>query len=216
MTGSTPGVIFDVDAMDLQELDRFEGHPSRYVRRHAIVVRPDGSEVRAWTYVLPIDAADGRPSAEYVASIRRGYEQHGLDIRILDAALRDSTCVRVFVYGTLMRGEPNHRWLDGARLLDGAARTAPSYELHDLGDFPALALEGDSAVSGELYLVDEQGLARLDELEAHPELYSRENIRLDQGTSAVAYAMSRSLLAKHSLGVIREGDWRLRISRERG
>ena len=48
----------------------------------------------------------------------------------------------LFVYGTLRRGEPNHRELGEARFL-GRARTAPVYELVDLGSFPGL-LEGGS------------------------------------------------------------------------
>jgi gamma-glutamylcyclotransferase (GGCT)/AIG2-like uncharacterized protein YtfP len=215
MTVSTSGVVFDVDAKDLAALDRFEGHPARYIRRHAMVVVPDGTEIRAWVYVLPMDAPETKPSPEYVATIRRGYEQHGLDVKALDAAVRASESVRVFVYGTLLRGEANHPWLDGAKLLDGSARTAPCYELHDLGAYPALVLDGTSTVVGELYAVDSEGLARLDDLEAHPDLYVRQHIRLEDGSSAVTYAMPRARLPERSLGVVGGGDWRSRLPRKR-
>ena len=215
MAASTPGVLFDVDARDLAALDRFEGHPFRYQRRRTMVLLPDGSERPAWVYVLPMDVPETKPSETYVATIRRGYERHGLDVRTLDAAVRVCARVRVFVYGTLMRGEANHRWLGSAQLLDGSARTAPCYELHDLGAYPALAFAGTVTVVGELYAVDPEGLARLDELEGYPGLYGREDIYLEDGSSAVAYVMPRSRLAGTSLGVVSEGDWRLRRSRDR-
>ena len=78
----------------------------------------------------------------------------------------------VFVYGTLKRGEGNHHWLGGATRL-GRRRLA-GVHLHDLGPYPK-AVRAEAASSappdpatclhGELYLVDDCGLARLDRLE---------------------------------------------------
>jgi gamma-glutamylcyclotransferase (GGCT)/AIG2-like uncharacterized protein YtfP len=215
LTACTPGLLFDIDARDLAALDRHEGHPTRYVRRPSMVRARDGAEVRAWVYALPLDVPEARPSDAYVAAIRRGYEHHDLDVGVLDAAVRASARERVFVYGTLMRGEANHRWLAGARLLAGAARTAACYELHDLGAFPALALDGADAVAGELYEVDAHDLDRLDELEGHPAYYVRSAVRLHDGSTAVAYTMERAGLAEASLGVILGGNWRRRRRRGR-
>ena len=64
---------------------------------------------------------------------------------------------RVFVYGTLLAGEPNHRVLAGARLVANA-RTEPAFELRDLGPFPGLVSGGAHAVAGEVYEVDEATL----------------------------------------------------------
>jgi gamma-glutamylcyclotransferase (GGCT)/AIG2-like uncharacterized protein YtfP len=43
-------------------------------------------------------------------------------------------------------------------------------------------------VKGELYMVDEPTLARLDRLEGHPQFYSREEIRISAGAGAECMA----------------------------
>ena len=48
---------------------------------------------------------------------------------------------RVFVYGTLLAGEPNHRLLEAASFV-GPAETPPVFLLVDLGPFPALVACG--------------------------------------------------------------------------
>jgi len=203
-----PGILFDIDALDLATLDRFEGHPRRYVRRRLTITTSAGAEMLAWVYVLALEEPNARPSPEYVATILAGYREFSLDPDILDRAVRRSTVERVFVYGTLLRGEPNHEWLEGARLVDPDARTTASCTLHDLGSFPALAFGGETAVFGELYEVDEHGLARLDQLEGHPDLYERNRIQLANGTNAATYVMSEEGIAHRSHGIIPGGDWR--------
>lgn len=111
---------------------------------------------------------------------------------------------RVFVYGTLLAGEPNHYVLAGAAFL-GPARTAPGFELFDLGPFPALVPGGATAVDGELYEVDDAGLARLDRLEGYPDLYDRYHIPLAAGM-AIAYLMRPDQVAGQPRVV--SGRWR--------
>jgi gamma-glutamylaminecyclotransferase len=203
-----PGILFDVDALDLATLDRFEGHPRRYERRRHPITKSDGAEMFAWVYFLAHEEPRARPSPEYVATIRAGYQEFGLDPEVLERAVRRSTVERVFVYGSLLRGEPNHEWLEGAQLVDPDARTTASCTLHDLGSFPALAFGGETTVFGELYEIDEHGLARLDQLEGHPNLYERNRIQMADGTTAATYVMSEEGIARRSHGVIPSGDWR--------
>lgn len=118
---------------------------------------------------------------------------------------------RVFVYGTLLAGEPNHRLLRGARLV-GAASTKPVFALADLGFFPALVERGASAVSGEVYEVDAATLTRLDVLEGHPRFYRRRRIALDNGTHADTYVLSPEQAAGRP--IIVSGDWRSRRGAE--
>lgn len=107
-----------------------------------------------------------------------------------------ATRTRVFVYGTLRRGEPNHHLLD-ARMLLRAGRTEPRFTLVSLGAFPAMIDGGETAVVGEVYDVDAVTLAALDRLEGHPRFYRRRPIpprrrRRGPGLPALAGAGPRT------------------------
>lgn len=71
----------------------------------------------------------------------------------------------VFVYGTLKRGRENHGWIEKQRFI-AEARTKPLYRLFDLGGYPGMIRSEDgTAIAGEVWEVDEPGLAKLDVLE---------------------------------------------------
>jgi gamma-glutamylcyclotransferase (GGCT)/AIG2-like uncharacterized protein YtfP len=112
---------------------------------------------------------------------------------------------RVFVYGTLLSGEPNHRLLTAASLV-GEARTEPAFDLVSLGAFPAMVAGGRTAVAGEVYEVSAGTLADLDRLEGHPRFYRRRRIRLEDGGEVLAYVLT----ADQALGrpAIASGNWR--------
>ena len=112
---------------------------------------------------------------------------------------------RVFVYGSLLAGEEHHDLLVKARML-GTGRTEPTYTLFDLGEYPALLAGGTTSVVGEIYAVDADLLAQLDEFEGHPKLFKRETIVLADGTDAYAYVWQH---APHGR-VIAGGDYRER------
>ena len=71
---------------------------------------------------------------------------------------------RVFVYGTLLGGGPNHRLLRRSRLV-GEDTTADGFALHNLGPFPGMVRATAGHVRGEVYEVDDATLAALDRLE---------------------------------------------------
>ena len=115
--------------------------------------------------------------------------------------------MKLFVYGTLLRGEPAHHLLGDAKLLC-ALQTEPRYTLVLLDGYPALIDGGNTAVTGELYaLHDEQLLSELDRYEDVPELYTRE-----QRTFGDHQAWVYVLRPEHAVGraVIASGDWRRR------
>jgi len=112
---------------------------------------------------------------------------------------------RLFVYGTLIRGQRNHRLLARARPL-GPACTAPRFALHDLGRFPAMVSGGRNQVIGELYAVDGVTLAMLDNFEGHPRFFRRETVMLADGGTALAYLLPPGRV--RGFGVVASGDWR--------
>jgi gamma-glutamylaminecyclotransferase len=117
----------------------------------------------------------------------------------------------VFVYGTLLVGERNHRLLTGAQLICDAA-TPPRFQLHDLGAFPGMVRGGKHAVAGEVYEVGEAMLAALDRLEDHPRFYRRTRIVLDGGRRVQTYLLTREQVEGYP--VIASGSWRARPSKE--
>ena len=112
---------------------------------------------------------------------------------------------RVFVYGSLLRGEPNHPVI-ARGVLVGAASTVPCYQLHDLGAFPGMIADGAHAVAGEVYEVDRATLAELDRLEGHPRFYRRTPIALADGTLAETYLLTRAQVEGRP--VVPTGNWR--------
>jgi gamma-glutamylaminecyclotransferase len=122
------------------------------------------------------------------------------------------TCERrfvLFVYGTLLSGEPSHELLgDGARAL-GPAKTPPEFYLVDLGPYPALVMGGPTSIVGELYEVSAPTLAAIDVHEQVPILFKRMQIALDDGTLAEAYMLDADQVRGRRR--LRSGDWRGRF-----
>ncbi|XP_073986174.1 putative gamma-glutamylcyclotransferase CG2811 isoform X2 [Rhodnius prolixus] len=87
---------------------------------------------------------------------------------------------RLFVYGTLKKGEPNHHWLrpqNGfAKFVDNGTTVkkypliiATKYNIPFLIDAPGQGYK----VFGEVYEIDEKMLHNIDSLEDHPHFYVR-------------------------------------------
>lgn len=115
--------------------------------------------------------------------------------------------VHVFVYGTLLSGEPNHDVLGGARFV-AEGRTEAVFELRDLGAYPGLVDGGRQSVVGEVYEVDEETLCSLDRFEDHPRLYHRRRVVLVDGTLVETYVLSRG--RAEGAALIESGSWRHR------
>ena len=110
---------------------------------------------------------------------------------------------RVFVYGTLLKGHPNHGHLRGAECL-GAHVTGPAYTMHHLGGYPGVRKGGSTAVSGEVYRVSAAILARLDRLEDCPGLFERERIDTPHGAAWI-YLLKKPPRRRRKVG---DGVWR--------
>lgn len=83
----------------------------------------------------------------------------------------------VFVYGTLMTERANHRHFMTGAVSVGAGELY-GYAMYDLGAYPGIKLSRKDSVKGELFLVDEQTMERLDMLEGNGNLYDRVNVEV--------------------------------------
>jgi gamma-glutamylcyclotransferase (GGCT)/AIG2-like uncharacterized protein YtfP len=82
---------------------------------------------------------------------------------------------RVFVYGTLKSGFRNHYLLKGCEFF-GAAATISTYKMIENG-FPVIMPDSEGKrLAGEIYIVDDAALARLDQLEREGSSYDRKLI----------------------------------------
>lgn len=94
-------------------------------------------------------------------------------------------CPLALVYGTLKPGERNHRLIADA-VHHGPAETVPGFRLLH-GEIPAVDRGGRARVAGELVAVTGWQLARMDQLENHPDWYRREIVTLADGGQAWLY-----------------------------
>ena len=100
------------------------------------------------------------------------------------------TPIRVFVYGTLKRGDSRHHWLDGQRFL-GLATTLPRYRMYNVGTYPGLIESPNDglAIRGEVWEVTPECLTTLDDVEGIDEgLYRRDVIQLEAGSFGTVQA----------------------------
>ena len=69
------GGLFYVHAEDLAFLDRCEGHPAVYQRTVEKVEVEDLSPISAYVYSRPAQTPQNKPSKEYLARIKEGYDE---------------------------------------------------------------------------------------------------------------------------------------------
>ncbi|WP_027359763.1 gamma-glutamylcyclotransferase family protein [Desulforegula conservatrix] len=117
----------------------------------------------------------------------------------------------LFVYGTLKKGFGNHGLLANAEF-KGNAITQEKYALYVAGIPFVIKDESISHIHGELYVVNQATLAKLDRLEGHPDCYKRETIKVSleerEAAEAIAawiyfYPEKRGLLIQSGIYEIR-------------
>lgn len=96
----------------------------------------------------------------------------------------------VFVYGSLKRGHEHHDQMSGATYVGETELARHRLVLYE-GSYPALTQDplAQGPVLGELFLVSEELLQKLDAFEEVPELYERKNVSLECGRMAYAYVI---------------------------
>ena len=114
----------------------------------------------------------------------------------------------VSVYGSLRFKMHNHNhYLKDAKLM-GTYTTEPIYNLHSLGSFPALKLNGNHSIVMEVYEVDEETLKNLNRLEGYypgekSTFYDRIEINTPWGRAFTYIYVNE--LSKDS--IVESGDW---------
>ncbi len=228
----TAGVVFQVRGEGWQQLDRKEGAPACYERFDTVVLMADGSPLPVTTYRVVAARREPRfvaPTEAYVEAVRHGLQQYQLDAHALLAAAREESVPgldALFVYGTLLRGEPRRPLLDahGVRCTLLAETTG---RLLDCGSYPGLVIEPDSnlQVQGELVRSDdiESLLRELDRVEGclgfgHPDsLFERRLVVVHVGDGRTRDAWSYVARRAAGDGVpIVGGDWRAHLGRRSG
>lgn len=124
----------------------------------------------------------------------------------------------VFVYGTLRKGGSNHFRMDGAEFA-GSGKVRGEIYLIDSNPhliFPALNLDGEGWVLGEVYRVSETQLKALDEFEGISERYEEPYeyrrvmtaVEMDSGEKGYAWVWEWNSCLDGSQPLL-QGDWLL-------
>jgi|TARA_R110000803_G_scaffold42597_2_gene91225 gamma-glutamylcyclotransferase (GGCT)/AIG2-like uncharacterized protein YtfP len=113
------------------------------------------------------------------------YEEIAQDI--LD--MKPGEVRQVFVYGTLKSGGPV-RGMEGsenAQIVGRATTLYPDYDMIDMGQFPAVVMNGTYKIQGEVWEVNAKVAAKLDAIEGYPDFYKREQVQTTQGKAWMYY-----------------------------
>lgn len=100
----------------------------------------------------------------------------------------------VFVYGTLMKGERAGYMLSDCCF--GGYFQLKNYAMYDLGSYPGIVPCPGESVLGELYFVDSDVVARMDQYESEGYLYNRVSVTVNSDRSsfsAEAYVYNRNI-----------------------
>ncbi|MFH1382936.1 MAG: gamma-glutamylcyclotransferase family protein [Chloroflexota bacterium] len=73
------GAVYEISNKDLARLDNYEGYPREYKHLNVTVFTDDDRPVEAITYIKTGAAEDARPSPEYLATIKQGYRDWGIE-----------------------------------------------------------------------------------------------------------------------------------------
>ena len=110
--------------------------------------------------------------------------------------------IRVFVYGTLKRGQRNDHFLRDAEFV-GEYRTRKIYSMYQFEDYPAVCLNGKHAIQGEVYHINQRQFKMLDDLEWYPHFYQRLEIPTAYGKAWMYYVREELCHDKKRL----HGNW---------
>ena len=113
----------------------------------------------------------------------------------------------VFVYGTLMREERASYMLDAYEYCGEFC--LKDYAMYNVSTYPGIKSQKGECVVGEVYLVDDAGIQRMDEYEEEGSLYIRELVNVENANGnmeAFVYVYNHE-----SVGPVIRGRWSARM-----
>jgi gamma-glutamylcyclotransferase (GGCT)/AIG2-like uncharacterized protein YtfP len=72
------GGVYEITEGDLRRLDAAHGYPREANRINITVFTEDGDALKAITYIRTGQEAEGKPSLDYLETIKRGYRDWGI------------------------------------------------------------------------------------------------------------------------------------------
>jgi gamma-glutamylcyclotransferase (GGCT)/AIG2-like uncharacterized protein YtfP len=113
--------------------------------------------------------------------------------------------IKVFVYGTLRKGQGNNYLLKEADFI-GEAKTKDKYAMYASGIPYVVEDKPVSRITGEIFSVNQEELMRLDRLEGHPQWYRRRVIPVTTEDGAIHH--SWIYFNPHYMGkLVESGDY---------
>ncbi len=221
---ATPGELFALDAEADALIARKEGERAGIYARFELFVADHGGAVRrAFSYrVTPAHVSEFvAPNDDYAGLVRRGLERLAMPKGAHDAAAlgaHQPLPNRVFVYGTLRRGECRAGAMTERIAPVEVAPASTRGVLFDLGEYPALTLDADAGaddgVHGELFTYEDVRpllplLDRIEGFEGHGarhSLYERSVVPV-QTSAGIAHAWVYFMRQRPDAPRIVSGDW---------
>lgn len=81
-----PVLVWDIQPIDEQHLDIYEGYPHYYFKQN-IMVSIEGKKKKAMVYIMNKRYLPGKPSDQYINTILQGYIDNNIDINIFIKSL---------------------------------------------------------------------------------------------------------------------------------
>lgn len=114
--------------------------------------------------------------------------------------------VNIFVYGSLKRGFSNHNYF--CQNMIKCIPCCITGTLYDTGwGFPALDLNGDQLIYGELITVPKDDLWAFDQLEGVPALYQRKEIEIDINNDKIKSFVYTMNCSNRRFKKVENGKW---------
>lgn len=84
---TVPVIVWKIQPADEYYLDIYEGYPHYYFKKD-IMVYINGKKRKAMVYIMDETQMPGRPSKQYINTIRQGYINNKMDLAILEKSLK--------------------------------------------------------------------------------------------------------------------------------